>query len=187
MFNFIQYYLTNLLINFFNIFIFLIIINYILLNINSKKKLQQAFSLIIYFIFNIIFLTLNILIIFLINKINLLQTNFTLLTDFSKIIQITYLNKFLPQNFNFIFDNISIGFIYLTLFITFLCCNITIFLNKSLKNKNINIFYILNLFLILCFITTDFLTFFFSFESTLIPLITLLFLFGTRSKKSIAS
>ena len=184
MFNFLQYYNTTLLITFFNIIVLFFLFQYFIFRITTTKT---VFINLIFINLNFYYIFITFSLIYLLISLQNVTTQFINASDFTKIYQLTFFSNFLPISFNFILDNISLGFILLTSLITFLCCNLVLFLNKNLHNKNINIFFYLNIILILCFITTDFLTFFFSFESTLIPLITLLFLFGTRAKKSIAS
>jgi NADH-quinone oxidoreductase subunit M len=184
MFNFLQYYNTTLLLNFLNILFIFFLFQYFIFRITTPKTVFYNF---IFININFFYISIIFSFIYLLTNLQKTTTNFINTSDFTKIYELTIFSSFIPISFNFILDNISLGFVILTNLITFLCCNLILFLNKHLQNKNINIFFYLNLILTLCFITTDFLTFFFSFESTLIPLITLLFLFGTRAKKSIAS
>lgn len=80
-------------------------------------------------------------------------------------------------------DGLSINFILLTIFISYFCYTLCNNLDSEKKHfYKITIFTIKN-FLILCFLAGDLVTFFFSFEATLLPMISLIFVFGSRQRK----
>jgi len=81
------------------------------------------------------------------------------------------------------FDNFNLLFILLSTFLI----TITILLSWNLKLKFLNLYFIIltliNLLLILTFSTQNIFIFFISFESTLIPMFLLIYLWGSRERK----
>lgn len=165
----------------FLIFILPLILILLIIIINNKKQLKQLSFTVSFIIF---FLTL---LLFLNNHINLLPTlsnsfNFWYYFGFNDLnFETYYIKSFLSCQLSF--DNFNILFILLSTFLI----TITNLLSWNLKLKHIKIYLILlsilNWLLILSFSTQNIFIFFTSFESTLIPMFLLIFIWGSRERK----
>ena len=122
------------------------------------------------------------LLIFVIYALLSCYLDFTLLGS-----QYVYNLTFIPPYFglhSLIVDNISYFFLLLTGFL-FPLCLLYIYLEESiiLKQRYFIILLLLEFFIILCFTASNFFLFFVAFEFLLIPMIFLIYFFGSRGRK----
>ena len=158
----------------------LVLINILIVSKNKEwiKQITLIISFIIFFITLILFL----------------NSNFITSTTLSNSFNFIYYFGFNTINFaryhidsifscHLSFDNFNLLFILLSTFLI----TITILLSWNLKLKYINLYFIIltiiNLLLILTFSTQNIFIFFISFESTLIPMFLLIYLWGSRERK----
>lgn len=102
-------------------------------------------------------------------------------------IQYKYILTFIPAYFgihSLMVDNLSYFFLLLTGFL-FPLCILYIYIESGRVNKkrSLIILLILEFFIILCFSVSDFFLFYISFEVLLIPMIFLIYFFGSRGRK----
>lgn len=157
-------------------YIFLIV-PLVILFVNIILLLLFYNKVIVYFIF-----TSNLIIFF-------IYCVLSCYLDFSILeIQYKYFLNFVPAYFGIHYlmvDSISYFFLLLTGFL-FPLCLLYIYIennNNMNKKKSLIILLILEFFIILCFTVSDFFLFYVSFEVLLIPMIYLIFFFGSRGRK----
>ena len=165
----------------FLIFILPLITLILLFILNNKNQLKQITFILSFFTF---FLSLSL---FLLNHLQLIPTlsnafNFWYYFGFTSL-QVSTFNFEPILSCHLSFDNFNLLFIILSTFLI----TITILLSWNLKLKYIKLYFILltiiNWLLIVTFSTQNIFIFFMSFESTLIPMFLLIFIWGSRERK----
>lgn len=144
--------------------------------------INLVFLILFYNRLTIFFVFVSNLLIFVIYSILSCYLDFTIIGS-----QFIYQLTIIPHYFgthSLIVDNISYFFLLLTGFL-FPLCLLYVHLEDSitLKQRSFIILLILEFFIILCFSASNFFLFFVSFEFLLIPMIFLIYFFGSRGRK----
>ena len=99
------------------------------------------------------------------------------------IINLSFGTEFITFTSKIFIDGLSINFVLLTIFISYFCYSLCANLDTEKKHFYKIIIFSIKNFLILCFISGDLVTFFFAFEATLLPMVALIYVFGSRQRK----
>lgn len=99
------------------------------------------------------------------------------------VIKLSFGTEFIRYTSKIFIDGLSLNFIVLTIFISYFCYSLCSNLDNEKKHFYKIVIFTIKNFLIICFTTGDLVTFFFSFEATLLPMIALIYVFGSRQRK----